>query len=122
MNKLQRDIRRRTIAQLAVVISFLLTVLIQGWAEYVGLTQHEFFDKYPVIAFIAWFLALIFLGSLFYSAKKTIDTNPRIQLRSEADEVLERLLADPGYQLWHREAQRLLDQRRKTQLDAEPKC
>ena len=79
-----------------------------------GLTQHEFFDMYPVSAFIAMPLALIFLGGLFYAVKKTFDTNPRIQLRSESDEVLESVLADPDYQLWHREAERLLDQRRQT--------
>ncbi|MBT3373977.1 MAG: hypothetical protein HN742_24725 [Lentisphaerae bacterium] len=113
--QLKLDLRRRTLGQLATAGSFAAVVLFQVLVRRLGLTEAQFYDKYPASPWIVMPLGLIFIGGLLYTAKKTIDTNPKIQLRSRADDVLESVLADPDCELWHREAQRLLDKRRKAQ-------
>ena len=113
--QLKRDNQRRSWAQLATIGSFLAVVLFRVLVKQFGFTEAQFYDKYPASRWIVMPIGLIFIGGLIYTAKKTIDTHPKIQLRSKADDVLESVLTDPDCEQWHREAQRLLDQRRKTQ-------
>ena len=113
--QLKRNIRSRTFGQLATVGSFLAVVLFQVLVRRLGLTEAQFYDEYPASPWILMPLGLIFIGGMIYTTKKTLDTNPKIQLRSKADDVLESVLTDPDCKEWHREAQRLLDQRRKAQ-------
>jgi len=113
MNKLARDIKLRAYGQTANCGSVLSLGLLKLVQVLLGLEEQEFYDKYPVSWWIVVSVGFIFIASLIYTIKRTLDVHPNIQLRSKPDDVLKGVLADPGYQLWHQEAHRLLNKRRK---------
>ena len=115
MNKLKRDIRLRFIGQLNIACSFVGLGLFKLIQRLAGLSESEMYKRYPASWWVAISLGFIFLAGLIYAVKKSVDIHPNIQLRSKNDSVLKEVLADTEYTLWHPEAQRLLDQRGKTQ-------
>jgi hypothetical protein len=112
MNQLKRDFACVLIARRAVGGSFIGLGLLKGLQSYLGLTEHEFYKQYPISWYVAIAFGLSFIVSLVYSVKKVYDMHPNIQLRSKSNEILEGVLADPNYKLWHQEAKRLLDERK----------
>ena len=73
--------------------------------------DREFYEQYPISWYAAIALGIGFVASLLFALKKACDTHSKIQLRSEANEILENVLADPDYEPWHKEARRLLEKR-----------
>ena len=100
-----------------VLVSFLGLGLFKLVQVIAGLGEQEIYKKYPASWWIVITMGFIFIAGLIYSVKKTVDIHPNIQLRSKPDEELKRVLADPEYEPWHQEAQRLLDQRQETQQE-----
>jgi len=115
MNKLNRDILLRGIGQVVVAASFVGLGLFKLIQIIVGLGEQEMYKKYPASWWIVVTMGALFIVGLIYSVKKTMDIHPNIQLRFKSDEHLKKVLTDPEYEPWHQEAQRLLDQRQKTQ-------
>ena len=112
MNQLKRDLAWFLIATRTVCGCFIGLGLLKGLQFYLGLQEQEFHKSYPISRYVAIAFGLGFIASLVYSAKKAYDTHPNIQLRSKSNEILEGVLADPDYKLWHQEAKRLLDERK----------
>jgi hypothetical protein len=112
MNQLKQDIAWFLNATRIIGVCFIGLGLLKGLQLYLGLTEHEFYKRYPITQYVAIAFGLGFIVSLVYSVKKAYDMHPNIQLRSKSDEVLEDVLADPDYKLWHQEAKRLLNERK----------
>ena len=112
MNQLKRDFAWFLIARRAVGGCFIGLSLLKGLQSYLGLMEHEFYKQYPISWSVVVVFGLGFVVSLVYSVKKAYDMHPNIQLRSKSDEVLEGVLADPDYKLWHQEAKRMLNERK----------
>jgi len=111
MNKLSKNLVLRRYALATNGVCFVLLGLIALVRTVLGIEEQALYEKYPVSWWAATALGLAFALSLVYAVKKNVDVNPNIQLRSKPDEFLEGILADPEYQLWHEEANRLLDHR-----------
>lgn len=76
-----------------------------------GLEEQEFYRQYPASWWIVVAMGSGFIIGLAYSVKKSLDIDPNVQLRSQADEALMDVLADPEYRPWHPKAQSLLAER-----------
>jgi hypothetical protein len=110
MNQLKRDIKLLQIGNLVALCSFLsLGLLALARKVFLRLSEQEFYRQYPIGWWVVVILGLCFMVSAVYCIKKKLDIHPNIQLRSKPDEYLESILADPEYQFWHEEAQRLLE-------------
>jgi hypothetical protein len=120
MNKLHRNLKLQKYVKITTGVCFAMLGLMALLRNVLGLEEQEFYEKYPAGWWAVVALGFTFLASLVYAAKKTADTHPNIQLRSKSDEVLENVLADPEYELWHHEAQRLLDHRKEGRGNPKP--
>jgi len=111
MNRLRRDVRRHRIAMVvtsACAVGLGLYKLVQLST---GLEEQEFYRQYPASWWIVVTMGSGFIIGLAYSVRKSLDIDPNVQLRSQADEALMDVLADPDYKPWHPEAQNLLAER-----------
>jgi len=112
MKKLKSDNARFLIGITAVNACFVGLYLLKRLQLFLGLKEREFYEQYPIGWYVAIALGIGFIASLVLSVKKAYDANPNIQLRSETNEILENVLADPDYEPWHKEARRLLEKRK----------
>lgn len=116
MSALKRDIRLLSYGWIVVIVHLVLAALLRLARFAIGLEEYEMYDDYPITWWIVVSLGFTFIASIIYSVKKIFDVHPNIQLRSKSDDVLANVLADPEYRLWHREAQKLLNDRRERRL------
>lgn len=112
MSQLKRDIASFRTAIRVVSWFFVGLGVLRGLQFCLGLTEREFYRLYPAGRYVSVALGLGFIISLLYSVKKVYEMHPKIQLRSKPTEVLESVLADPDYAMWHQEAKRLIDKRK----------
>ena len=114
MNKLVRDTRRLAVGGFTVAACFSGLAILHQIRLHLGLEEHELYAQYPSSWYAAVALGLGFIASLIFTVKKAYDTHPHVQLRSKPDEFIERVLSDPQYAAWHKEAKRHLTPRRGT--------
>jgi hypothetical protein len=111
MNKLQRDEKLSNYTWGVLAVSFLGLGFLKIIQVFLGLEEQEFYRQYPAGWWAVVSLGGLFIASLLYGVKKSLDMDPNVQLRSKPDDVLLSVLRDPEYEPWHSEARTLLMKR-----------
>jgi len=83
-----------------------------------GLEEQEFYRQRPADWWIVVAMGSGFIIGLAYVVRKNLDIDPNVQLRSQPDEVLKGVLADPDCRPWYHEALRLLNKRWNAQQNS----